>query len=134
MGAIIAGFAGGEGRFREVLGLAAGAACAAALDVAACGQPARTVRLQLSGSLAGGYQPCARSCPRDAWCSFPGIGGQSRHVAADSISASAAGGLMAQSGSNVLVTCRSSVRQGRTAASPSGELEVSTHTGRSMYR
>ena len=36
---------------------------------------------------------------------------------------------MAQSGSNVLVTCRSSVRQGRTAASPSGELEVSTQTG-----
>jgi len=36
---------------------------------------------------------------------------------------------MAQSGSNVLVTCRSSVRQGRTAASPSCQLEVSTQTG-----
>ena len=45
------------------------------------------------------------------------------------LSASAAGGSMAQSGSNVLVTCRSSVRQGRTAASPSCQLEVSTLTG-----
>ena len=35
VGAIIAGFPGGEGRFRAVRGLAAGAACAAALDVAA---------------------------------------------------------------------------------------------------
>jgi hypothetical protein len=41
---------------------------------------------------------------------------------------------MAQSGSNVLVTCRSSVRQGRTAASPSGELEVSTPSGRCDFR
>ena len=49
-------------------------------------------------------------------------------------SASAAGGLMAQSGSNVLVTCRSSVRRGRTAASPSGELEVSTPSGRCDFR
>ena len=48
------------------------------------------------------------------------------YVSADTDSASAAGGLMAQSGSNVLVTCRSSVRQGRTAASPSCQLEVST--------
>ena len=37
VGAIIAGFAGGEGRFREVRGLAAGAAWGAVLDVAACG-------------------------------------------------------------------------------------------------
>ena len=41
-------------------------------------------------------------------------------------SASAAGGSMAQSGSNVLVTCRSSVRRGRTAASPFCQLEVPT--------
>lgn len=45
------------------------------------------------------------------------------------LSASAAGGSMAQSGSNVLVTCRSSVRRGRTAASPFCQLEVPTRSG-----
>ena len=50
------------------------------------------------------------------------------------LSASAAGGSMAQSGSNVLVTCRSSVRRGRTAASPFCQLEVPTHKRHSSSR
>ena len=49
-------------------------------------------------------------------------------------SASAAGGLIVQSGSNVPVTCRSSVRRRRTAASPSGQLELPTLTRRSLLR
>ncbi len=36
---------------------------------------------------------------------------------------------MAQSGRNVLVTCRSSVRLRRTAASPFCQLELPTQTG-----
>ena len=50
------------------------------------------------------------------------------------LSASAAGGSMAQSGSNVLVTCRSSVRRGRTAASPFCQLEVPTQCCRSALK
>ena len=50
------------------------------------------------------------------------------------LSASAAGGSMAQSGSNVLVTCRSSVRRGRTAASPFCQLEVPTRSCRWVLR
>ena len=52
---------------------------------------------------------------------------KSCRIANSCSSASAAGGSMAQSGSNVLVTCRSSVRRGRTAASPFCQLEVPTH-------
>ena len=40
---------------------------------------------------------------------------------------------MAQSGSNVLVTCRSSVRRRRTAASPAFQLELSTPSCRSNF-
>ena len=49
-------------------------------------------------------------------------------------SASAAGGLMEQSGSNVVVTCRLSVRRRRTAASPSCQLVLPTLTRRSLRR
>ena len=54
---------------------------------------------------------------------------QSGRAAYGSDSVSATDGLMAQSGSNVLVTCRSSVRRRRTAASPFCQLELSTLSG-----
>ena len=57
-------------------------------DVAACAQRARTAaRMQLSRSSAGHDQPRGRSYSHDGWSSFPMISGQSRHLAADSISA-----------------------------------------------
>ena len=50
-----------------------------------------------------------------------------------SSSASAAGGLMEQSGSNVVVTCRLSVRRRRTAASPSCQLVLPTRSCHPSY-